>query len=80
MPNLTSSLCTFSPASQETPNPVGLPLEHILRKEQFPTILISAFQQLPFRRLSFSIVTETKKKLAYPKKQPSDLLETHNLS
>ena len=45
MPNPTSSLCTFSPASQETPNPVGLPLEHILRKEQFPTILISAFQQ-----------------------------------
>ena len=61
------------------PNPVGLPLEHILLKGEFPTILISAFQQLPSRRLSFSTVTETKKKLAYPKKQPSDLLETHKV-
>ena len=79
MPNLRSSLCTFPTALQETPNPVRLPLEHILLKGQFPTILISALQQLPSRRLSFSIVTETKKKLAYPKKQPSDLLETHKV-
>lgn len=78
MPNLRSSLCTFPTALQETPNPVGLPLEHILLKGRFPTILISAFQQLPSRRLSFSTVTETKKKLAYPKKQPSDLLETQS--
>ena len=46
---------------------------------KFPTIRISALQQLPSRRLSFSIVTETKKQFAYPKKQPSDLLETHSL-
>ena len=32
MPNLRSSLCTFPTALQETPNPVGLPLEHILLK------------------------------------------------
>lgn len=79
MPNLKSSLCTFPTALQETPNPVQLPLEHILLKGQFPTIRISALQQLPSRRLSFSIVTETKKQFAYPKKQPSDLLETHSL-
>lgn len=59
MPNLKSSLCTFPTALQETPNPVRLPLEHILLKGQFPTIRISALQQLPSRRLSFSIVTET---------------------